>query len=93
MVISLNLCPLGLDSILRKIKYIVINMTRPEGLLGPSNFSKSAIEDRIECGYEDAFKALEDNGIIDGVSDREQIPAYAGKGTGSAQGEHVAGRR
>lgn len=59
----------------RKIKYIVINMTRPEALMGPANFSKSAIEDRIECGYEDTFKALEDNGIIEECSDREQIPA------------------
>jgi NTE family protein len=77
----------------RKIKYIVIEMTRPESLLGSGNFCKSAIEDRIECGYEDAFKALEDRGIIDGVSDREPLPASARNGTGSRQAKHGAGRR
>jgi len=60
----------------RKIHCIVIEMTRPESLTGPSNFSKSAIEDRIECGYEDAYKKLVDEGIITDVREYA-IPASA----------------
>ena len=50
----------------QKIDYIVIQMMRSESLMGDGNFSRSAIEDRIECGYEDAFKALRDYGVIKG---------------------------
>ncbi len=50
----------------RKInKCIVITSTRHESLTGASNFSKASIEDRIECGYQDAFNALVENGIIE----------------------------
>ena len=47
----------------KKIRRIVIETSRPE-LFGAPYFSKSAIEDRIECGYEDAYKTLEEEGII-----------------------------
>lgn len=60
----------------RKIYCIVIEMTRPESLTGPSNFSKSAIEDRIECGYEDTYQKLVDEGIITDVREYA-IPASA----------------
>jgi NTE family protein len=57
----------------KKIDFIVIQMTRPESLTGDGNFSRSAIEDRIECGYEDAFKALRDYGVIKGGRERETV--------------------
>lgn len=56
--------------------FIVIQMTRPEALTGDGNFSRSAIEDRIECGYEDAYKALVDARIIQDVR-KYEIPAPA----------------
>jgi len=60
----------------RKIHCIVIEMSRPESLTGQSNFSKSAIEDRIERGYEDTYQKLVDEGII--MHGREPaIPASA----------------
>ena len=48
----------------RKIKYIVITMTQPKSLTGPSNFSKATIEDRIECGYRDTFNTLDELSLI-----------------------------
>jgi NTE family protein len=42
----------------RPIRCIVIETTRPE-LFGAPNFSKSAIKDRIECGYEDTYNTLD----------------------------------
>lgn len=48
----------------RKINYLVITMTRNESLTGPSNFSKASIEDRIECGYQDAFNKLDECGLL-----------------------------
>jgi NTE family protein len=48
----------------RKIKYTVITSTRQESLTGASNFSKSAIEDRIEAGYQDAFNKLDELSIV-----------------------------
>jgi len=73
----------------RKIRCIVIETTRPESLTGPSNFSKSAIEDRIECGYEDTYKTLVEEGIIKNVSEYEQIPAFAAEGIGTEEEEPV----
>lgn len=67
----------------RKIRCIVIETTRPESLTGPSNFSKSAIEDRIECGYEDTYNTLVEEGIIKNVSEDEQISPFAAEGIGS----------
>jgi NTE family protein len=43
---------------------IVITSTRPESLTGASNFSKATIENRIECGYQDAFSKLDKLGLI-----------------------------
>jgi len=73
----------------RKIRCIVIETTRPESLTGPSNFSKSAIEDRIECGYEDTYKTLVEEGIIKNVSEYEQIPAFAAEGIGTEEEKPV----
>ncbi len=58
----------------RKIHCIVIEMTRPESVTGPGNWSKSAIEDRIECGYEDTYTKLVEEGIITDVG-KYAIPA------------------
>ncbi len=60
----------------RKIHCIVIEMTRPESVTGPGNWSKSAIEDRIECGYEDTYTKLVEEGIIPDVREYA-IPASA----------------
>ncbi len=68
-------------------------MTRPESLTGPSNFSKSAIEDRIECGYEDTYNTLVEEGIIKNVSEDEQISAFAAEGTGSRWSQQVHSAR
>jgi NTE family protein len=68
----------------RKIRCIVIETTRPE-LFGAPNFSKSAIEDRIECGYEDTYKTLVEEGIIENVSEYEQIPTFAAEGMGTEE--------
>ena len=45
----------------RKIHLIVIETTRQESFTGLGNWSRSAIEDRIEYGYEDAYKALKED--------------------------------
>lgn len=58
----------------QKIDFIVIQMTRPESLMGDGNFSRSAIADRIESGYEDAFKALRDYGVIKGGRENGAVP-------------------
>ena len=50
----------------KKIKYTVITSTRSESLTGATNFSKAAIEDRIECGYQDAFSKLDELGLVRG---------------------------
>lgn len=57
----------------QKIDFIVIQMTRPESLMGDGNFSHSAIADRIHTGYEDAFKALRDYGVIKGGGENGAI--------------------
>lgn len=72
----------------RKIRCIVIETTRPE-TFGSANWSRSAIEDRIECGYEDAYDKLVEEGIVEKVSEYEHIPTLAAKGRGTAEEKSV----
>jgi predicted acylesterase/phospholipase RssA len=64
----------------RKIHLIVIETTRQESFTGLGNWSRSAIEDRIEYGYEDAYKILKEEKIIQDVKEHE-IPASAAEET------------
>lgn len=72
----------------RKIRCIVIETTRPE-TFGSANWSRSAIEDRIECGYEDAYDKLVEEGIVKKVNEYEHIPTLAAKGMGTAEEKPV----
>lgn len=59
----------------RKIHLIVIETTRQESFTGLGNWSRSAIEDRIEYGYEDAYKALKEDKAREGEREAEETRA------------------
>ena len=77
-----------MSTILTQIVQSRAETTRPE-MFGSSNWSRSAIEDRIECGYEDTYNTLVEEGIIKNVSEDEQISPFAAEGIGTAEEKPV----
>ena len=77
-----------MSPILTQIVQSRAETTRPE-MFGSSNWSRSAIEDRIECGYEDTYNKLVKEGIVEKVSEYEHIHAFAAEGIGTAEEKPV----
>jgi NTE family protein len=77
-IIDAYLTPEGRDQIKKKdlnkayeelkghkvIKPIIITSHMPEPLSAATDFSRTAIEDRIECGYQDACDTLREHHLI-----------------------------